>query len=111
MLVAVWGVMPLGATAPGQERAATEANPAAVQEVVSGKRTEANAAWWGFDERDATKALQAAIRSGAKKVSVPALGKPWIVGPLFLESDQEIMFEKGVVVQALAGSFRGTGDS
>lgn len=111
MLTAVWGVILLSATASGQDRAATEANPAAVKEVLSGKRTEANAAWWGFDEQDATKALQAAIRSGAKKLTVPNVGKPWVVGPLFLESDQEIVFEKGVVVQALKGSFRSVEDS
>jgi hypothetical protein len=111
MPAAVWGALLLGATAPGQERAATEPNPAAVQEVVSGKRKEANAAWWGFDERDSTKALQAAIRSGAKKLTVPNLGKPWVVGPLFLESDQEIVFEKGVVVQAIKGAFLGVEDS
>jgi uncharacterized protein (TIGR03067 family) len=103
--------MLLGATASGQERAATEPNLTAVQEVLAGKRKEANAAWWGFDERDTTKALQAAIRSGAKKVTVPNMGKPWVVGPLFLESDQEIVFEKGVVVQALKDSFLGVEDS
>lgn len=111
MHAAVWAVMLLSATASGQERATTEANPTAVQEVVSGKQKEANAAWWGFDEQDATMALQAAIRSGAKKLTVPKMGKPWIVGPLFLESDQEIVFEKGVVVQALKGSFLGVDDS
>jgi hypothetical protein len=36
--------MLLGATTSGQERAATEANPKAVKEAVSGKRKEANAA-------------------------------------------------------------------
>ncbi len=108
---AIWGVMLLGASASGQQRAAIEANPTAVQEVVSGVRKEANAAWWGFDERDSTKALQAAIRSGANKLTVPNVGKPWVVSPLFLESDQEIVFEMGVVVHALEGSFGGVDDS
>src|SRR4051794_27369949 len=111
MPAAVWVVIVLGATTYGQERAVPESNPTAVQEVLSGKRTEANAAWWGFDERDATKALQAAIRSGAKQLTVPNVGKPWVVGPLLLESDQEILFEKGVVVQALKGSFLGVDDA
>lgn len=109
--VAVWGVMLLGVPAAGQEPPAPEPNPTAVQEVLSGKRKEANAAWWGFDEKDATKSLQAAIRSGTKKLTVPNVGKPWVVGPLFLESDQEIVFEKGAVVQALKGSFLGVEDS
>lgn len=111
ILAVVWNLMVLSATAPGQERLVPEANPTAVQEVASGKRKEAIAAWWGFNEQDATKALQAAIRSGARKLTVPNLGKPWVVGPLFLESDQEIVFDKGVVVQALKDSFLGVDDS
>jgi hypothetical protein len=54
---------------------ANAVNPQAVQEVRAGKRTEANAAWWGFDEEDSTEALQAAIRSGAKRVIVPNMKK------------------------------------
>ena len=65
------------------DRAAPVANPTAVQEVLSGKRKEANAVWWGFDEKDVTKALQGALRSRAKKLTVPNVGKPWVVGPLF----------------------------
>src|SRR5437899_1465476 len=49
-------------------------SPKAVAEVQSSKRSTANAAWWGFNEEDATDALQAAIRSGAKRVIVPNLG-------------------------------------
>ncbi|MBN1294144.1 MAG: hypothetical protein JXB48_20070 [Candidatus Latescibacteria bacterium] len=37
------------------------ANPAAVQEVMNGVRTTANAAWWGFNETDATETIQAAL--------------------------------------------------
>src|SRR5262245_54200096 len=44
---------------PGDER-----NPQAVREVLSGKRTEVNAAWWVLEEDDATEAVQAAIESG-----------------------------------------------
>jgi len=50
-------------------------NPEAVAAVQSGKLTVANAAWWGFDEEDATEALQAAVNSGARKVIVPNLGQ------------------------------------
>ena len=50
-------------------------NPQAVLEVLDGKRTEASAAWWGFDENDATEALQSAINSGAEKLIVPNMGK------------------------------------
>jgi hypothetical protein len=87
------------------------ANPAAVEEVRSGKRKEARASWWGFDPADSTAALQAAINSGAKKLVVENTGAPWITDKLQLASHQEIVFEKGVVVQAKRGVFKGTADS
>lgn len=86
-------------------------NRQAVEEVVAGKRPVANAAWWGFDEDDATDALQAAIRSGAKKVVVPNIGKDWIVRPIRLAGNQELVLEKGVVIVAKRGEYRGGGDS
>ncbi len=81
-------------------------NPEAVQEVLVGKRTEANAAWWGFNEEDVTTALQSAIESGAKKVIVPNMGKDWIVRSIHLVSNQEIEFEEGVVITAKRGDFK-----
>lgn len=86
-------------------------NTAAVEEVQSGKRKEARASWWGFDPADSTVALQAAINSGARKLVVENTGTPWITDKLHLASNQEIVFEKGVVVQAKRGVFKGTGDS
>ena len=83
----------------------------AIAEVAAGKRTEAHASWWGFDPADATAALQAAINSGARKLIVENMGGPWIVDKLQLASNQEIVFAKGVVVQAKRGAFHGTGDS
>jgi hypothetical protein len=80
------------------------------QERTDGKRV-VNAAFWGFDKQNATHALQSAIRSGASKVIVPDMGKPWIVDPIFLESDQEIIFEKGVRIIARKGGFQGKNDS
>jgi hypothetical protein len=86
-------------------------NPDAVAEVLAGKRTEANAAWWGFDVDDSTEALQAAIKSGAKRVVVPNLKRDWIVRPIQLAGDQELVFEDGVVVAAKRGEYRGGGDT
>ncbi len=86
-------------------------NAEAVKEVLSGQRKVANAAWWGFDEDDATEALQAAINSGAKRVIVPNMTRDWIVRPIRLIGDQELFFENGVVVTAKRGAFRGKGDS
>ena len=42
---------------------------------------------------------------------VDNLGKPWIVDPITLASDQELFFEKGTEVLAKKGSFKGTSDS
>jgi len=86
-------------------------NPQAVADVRSGKRATANAAWWGFDPKDATRAVQAAVDSGARTVVVPYMGAPWIVTPVKLRSDLELVFEPGVVVLAKQGAFKGKGDS
>jgi len=86
-------------------------NPIAVQEILTGKRTAANVAWWGFDKNDSTSALQSAINSGAEKVIVPYMGSDWIVHPIKLASNQEIYFEPGVVVVAKKGEFKSTSDS
>jgi len=91
--------------------AQTIADAEAVEEVLAGKRATANAAWWGFHEEDATETIQAAINSGAKKVIVPYVGKPWIVRPIQMRSDLELVFQPGVLVLAKQGEFQGGGDS
>jgi hypothetical protein len=86
-------------------------NEKAIEEVKQGKRKVAYASWWGFDPEDATEALQAAIDSGALKVVVENMGRPWIVSrTINLRSNQEIVFEKGVIVEAKKGAFLGKGD-
>ncbi len=90
---------------------AAESGTAAVPEVPPGKRSEVKAAAFGYDVADATKALQTAINSGARRVIVENVGTPWIVDKIRLVSDQEVVFEKGVVVLAKRGAFRGRGDS
>ncbi len=102
--LAVFLALPLWAAAKGRDQAA-------IAEVLSGKRAAANAAWWGFDPEDATTALQAAIDSPAKTVVVPFLGSPWIIRPVRLRGNQEIVFEPGVLVLAKKGEFHGKGDS
>jgi len=86
-------------------------DPAKTAEVVAGRVAEARASWWGFNPEDATASLQAAIDSKVPKLIVDNLGKPWVVEPITLVSDQEIVFEDGVEVVAKAGSFKGTNDS
>ncbi len=86
-------------------------NERAIEEVEQGKRKVAYTSWWGFDPEDATEALQAAIDSGAKKVIVDNTGSPWVISrTIHLRSNQEIVFEKGVVVEAKQGAFLGKGD-
>ncbi len=87
------------------------ANPDAVAEVYAGKRTEANAAWWGFDPDDATEYLQAAIDSGVSRLIVPDMGTDWVVRPITLRSDLELILEEGVVVTAKKGAYVGTSES
>src|SRR4051794_32178328 len=99
------------ATAAVAEGPGVAKDPRAVQDVLAGKRADANAAWWGFDEDDATEALQAAIRSGARKVVVPNMQRDWVVRPIQLAGDQELVLEKGVVVTAKRGAYRGAGDT
>ncbi len=82
-----------------------------IAEVKEGIRTEAKASWWGFDKSDATKCLQDAIDSGVKKLVVDNTGSEWIVNPIKLASDQEIIFSDGVVVSAIKGGFPKIGDS
>ena len=54
-------------------------NLEAIADVESGKRTDANAAWWGFDPVDATEGLQAAIDSGVQRLVVPNMRSDWII--------------------------------
>jgi len=96
---------------PSADSALHAANPEAVQEVEAGRRAVAYASWWGFDPQDATRALQSALRSKAKKVIIPKMPTAWIVDKIELVGEKEIVFEPGVEVIAKRGAFRGKGDS
>ena len=87
------------------------ASPEAVAEVTAGTLKEANASWWGFNLEDSTEAIQAAIDSGAPKVTIPFMGNPWIVRPLKMRDDLELVLEPGVILYAKQGEFLGRGDS
>ncbi|NMA46038.1 MAG: right-handed parallel beta-helix repeat-containing protein [Lentisphaerae bacterium] len=63
------------------------------------------ASTFGFNAENATTCLQQAIASGAKTVVVDNTGHDWIVGPITLRSDLELVFADGVVVRALPGVF------
>ena len=54
-------------------------NQKAIEDVRAGRCKVARAAWWGFHPEESTRALQAAIDSGAKKVIVEKMDGPWII--------------------------------
>lgn len=91
--------------------AAAAERPDLIAQAKRGEIPEAKASWWGFDAADSTDALQTAIKSGVKRLVVDNVGKPWIVRPIFLESNLTVVFEKGVVVEAKKGEFKGSNDS
>ncbi len=82
-----------------------------IAEVKSGVRKEAKASWWGFDKNNATAALQSAIDSGAEKVIVDNTGSDWIIDPVFLVPNQEIVIGGNVTVRARPGGFVGVTDA
>lgn len=106
----VVAAMPLLTAFASDSSSAFAPRPDLVAKVKSGEIAEAHATWWGFNEEDATAALQSAISSGAKKLIVDNVGKPWIVKPLFAASNQEIVFERGVELVAKRGDFMGSED-
>jgi hypothetical protein len=96
---------------PGAAMAQIEADDDAIRDVRLGKIRTAKASMWGFDPQDSTRMLQEAINSGVRKLIIDNVGKPWIVTPIDLASNQEILFEKGVEVLAKKGAFKGTNDA
>ena len=65
---------------------------------------------FGCDAEDATRFVQAALDSGAKRVVFDAKGSPWIVKPVRAHSDTDIVFEDGVELLAKKGEFHGKRD-
>lgn len=64
---------------------------------------------YGFDPTDSRSYLQSALDSGASRVIVPNVGQDWMMGGRlhFRSSDQEVVFEDGVVIKGKAGAFTG----
>ena len=91
--------------------AESPANQKAIEDVRASRCKVARAAWWGFQPQESTRALQAAINSGAEKVIVEKMDGPWIVNKIDLAGNQELVFEKGAVVVAKKGAFHGPTDS
>ncbi len=88
--------------------ASCQRNQEMIDRVAAREVQEAKASWWGFDAEDATACLQAAIDSGVARLIVEDMGTAWIVTPIRLASNQEIVFEEGVEVLAKRGEFQST---
>ncbi|MFW6155803.1 MAG: hypothetical protein ACOC7J_00675 [Armatimonadota bacterium] len=88
-----------------------QVNQEMIDRCLAGEVDEARASWWGFDAEDSTEALQAAINSGVEKLIVEDMGSPWIVTPIELVSNQEIVFEEGCEILAKRGEFKGRNDT
>jgi len=106
--IAIWT---LALSVAAHVASAAEPDLRAIEELRTGKRSVAQASWWGFDAEESTAALQAAINSGAKKVVIEKMPSPWIVDRIRLASDQELFFEAGAEVLAKKGAFHGSSDS
>ena len=65
---------------------------------------------FGWNATNATKCLQAALDSGAERVVVDRQEGDWIIEPVFLRSNQEVVIADGVTVRALKGVFKGRND-
>ena len=86
------------------------ARPDLIAKVASGEIREARVSWWGFDAKNSTKYLKAAIASGVPKLTVDKMPSPWISTPLRAVSNQHIVFEDGAVLLAKRGEFAGIND-
>ena len=75
-----------------------------------GEIDRASAAWWGFDPKDSSRSLRAALASGAGTVLVPAMASPWRTGPLMLRGSLTLILEPGAEIAALEGAFLDSGD-
>ena len=73
--------------------------------------SEVKASSFGWNATNATRCLQAALDSKAKRVVVDKQVSSWLVEPLQLRSNQEVVFENGVVVEAVPDGFKGRNDA
>jgi alpha-galactosidase len=70
---------------------------------------------FGFDPADSTEMLQRALNSTAHTIIIRPIptnkSAPWTTKPLFLRSDQTVVFEDGVLLQAKQWEFHGAFDA
>ncbi len=103
--IALAVLLGLSLTALAQDPPRVQVDQSKIDGVKAGTITEAHATWWGYDKEDATKAIQAAIDSGVKKVVIDNVGSDWVVAPIQLRSNLEIVLNDGVVLRRKPGAF------
>ena len=59
----------------------------------------------GADPADATVQIQTALDSGERRIVISKAGSPYVVRPLFVSSNTEVVFEEGVELLAKEGEF------
>jgi len=65
---------------------------------------------FGYDPEDATRFLQAALDSGARKLVLDRQAGPWYTLPLKMRSNTELVLEPGVELVAKRGAYKGLRD-
>ena len=65
---------------------------------------------FGWNAEDSTQPVQAALDSGARRVIFDNVSGPWVVEPVVVRSNTDIVFEDGVELQAKKGAFLGRHD-
>ncbi len=83
--------------------AAMQARLAAASEIV----LDADA----WNPTNTTAIMQAALTAPVSRVVIRPAPGPWIVHPLVVAGDREIVIESGAVLEAVRGAFHGLGDS
>ncbi len=66
---------------------------------------------FGFNAGNATECLQKAINSKAPQIIIDHTGSDWIIDPVELVSDQEIIIAKDVTIRALKNGYKDKNDS
>ena len=66
---------------------------------------------FGYDAEDSTEIVQRALDSGARRIVFDKKAGPWVVRPVFVRSNSEVVFEEGVELVAKRGEFKTKTDS
>jgi hypothetical protein len=111
--ICLWAAICHAAPSPASKVLLAQNDSASnIAQVKAGTLKTAYASWWGFNKEDATQALQDAVNSGVPTLIVDNMGSDWIINQTInLVSNQKIIFEDGVVVQAKKDSFKAPGAS